>query len=170
MKNLLTQLSEKADQLNPRERRLVTLAGLTLLLALTWTVLLQPAIETLKGAQAKQTAQLQQAARVQRAAQELDSLRGTQSRVVLQKDDTLPRLSKLVASSGIGNSGRLEQLEDGSIELVLSEAPAGSVLMWLAQSEALTNLRLLEMELQKPDAGLLNGRILMTVNHGGKGS
>ena len=97
---LLTQIQTRLDQLNTRERKLVTWGGTVALALIGWFVLLEPAIVTIQQAPANQAALVDKAGQVMRAAQDLEALRGARSRVVVPESDLQVRLQQLLEEQG----------------------------------------------------------------------
>lgn len=160
LENLWQKVQGRLDELNPRERKLVGYGALLTGLILCWWVLIDPAMRTLEGSAARLEALAQKAGAVERAAQDLQALQGARSRVQVQPAELNTRLARLLADEGLKDSTTLTRSEEGMLRLDLNSAPAGAVLKWLAQAEALSGVKTAEMKVQKQDAGVVSGYIL----------
>ena len=95
---LLTKAQNQLDQLNTRERKLVTWGGAVAIALIGWFVLIEPAMVTIQQAPANQAALVDKAGQVMRAALDLEALRGARSRVVVPESDLQARLQQLLDS------------------------------------------------------------------------
>lgn len=159
--DLLNKAHAQLDQLNPRERKLVLYGGALAALLITWFVLLEPAIVTVQQAPATQAALVDKAGQVMRAAQELETLRGTRSRVVVPQTDVQQRLQVLLNEQGIADNTSLVQTEEGDIRLELNNVSATGFLAWLVQAESISSLRINTAEIEKTGAGVLRGHVTL---------
>lgn len=165
--NLIPAFKNKLDQLNERERRLVTWGSVFAGVCILWFVLLDPAIAVLTSANQKQAELVNKVAQVKRAAMELNALQGTRSKVVVKEEEALPRLTSLLGEEGLSTTTAVSRSESGAIEVSLSKAPVASVLKWLVQAESLSNLTLEDAQLNKEEAGLVSGSIVFNLNASG---
>ncbi|HEY1057169.1 MAG TPA: type II secretion system protein GspM [Limnobacter sp.] len=156
----IQQLQARLDQLNPRERLLVTWGGALTALVLLWSLGLDPAIQTLKNAPAEQQALQDKAAQVMRAATELEALRGARSRVVVRDSELEPRLAQLLVDQALQQQSTLRRTEEGELRIEFTEAPAAGVLAWLNKAESISSLTLLETDLKKVAAATLTGHVV----------
>lgn len=163
---LILAIKDKLDQMNERERRVVTWGSVFVGLCLLWFVLLEPAINTLASANQKQAELVGKAAQVKRAALELEALKSTRSQVIIKDEEALPRLTNLLSQEGL-SAAQVNRTESGAIEVNLEQAPVVGVLKWLVQSESLTNLLLEDAQIIKDDDGLVSGSFLFSLNSAG---
>lgn len=163
---LILAIKDKLDQMNERERRVVTWGSVFVGLCLLWFVLLEPAINTLASANQKQAELVDKAAQVKRAALELEALKSTRSQVIIKDEEALPRLTNLLSQEGL-SAAQVNRTESGAIEVNLEQAPVVGVLKWLVQSESLTNLLLEDAQIIKDDDGLVSGSFLFSLNSAG---
>lgn len=118
-------------RLAARERRLVGLAALVVLLALLWTLALAPALRTLRGAPAQRAALQAEQQRMQALRDEAEALKA------------LPRLGRDEAVRALQATTR-QRLERGAqlsvvgerAQLTLSDVPAQALADWLADARA----------------------------------
>ncbi|MCQ8897634.1 type II secretion system protein M [Limnobacter humi] len=160
LQQAMEQVRARLDQLNPRERRLVTWGSALTGAVLLWTVGLDPAIQTLKSAPGQQQALQAKAAEVMRAASELEALRGARSRVVVRDSELEPRLAQLLVDQTLQQQTTLRRTEEGELRIEFTEAPAAAVLAWLSKAESIASLTLLEAELNKVAAATLTGHVV----------
>lgn len=164
---LWAQLQSKLDELNPRERKLVSYGGGLSALIIVWFVLVDPAVTTLTGSDQRIQALVQKAGAVERAAQNLEALRGARSRVQVQSSELDTRLKRILTDEGITTGAKVERTEEGMIKVSLQQAPAGAFLKWLAQAETLSGLKTSELKLQKTDAGVVSGELTFSTQASG---
>lgn len=154
---VIAQLQNKLDQLQPRERALILGGVVFLLLVFVGLVLVAPAVKTLYQAPAQQLARVEKASQVLRAASELESLRASRSQVQVREEDLQQRLQELLQAQGIDQQARVVRTEEGDLQVVLNKAFASGVLAWLAKTESISSLHLVQAQLHKDEAGLLSG-------------
>lgn len=159
--NLLNKLQAQLDQLNTRERKLVTYGGALAAALITWFVLIEPAWLTVQQAPANQAALVDKAGQVMRAAQDLEALRGARSRVVVPESDLQARLQQLLEEQGIAEQATLMRAEEGDIRVEFNNVSATGFLAWLARTEAISSLKLNLAEVEKVEAGVLKGYVTL---------
>ncbi|WP_370260614.1 type II secretion system protein GspM [Limnobacter sp.] len=157
-------LRDRLDQLNPRERKLVTWGGLVAGLLVLWLVLLEPAWLTVQKAPENQAALVDKAALVMRAAQDLEALRGTRSRVVVRNEDLDTRIQQMLLEHGIAEQATLRRTEEGDMRVEFTGTSATGWLAWLAQVEGISSLTLAQAEMSKDEAGIVSGYVSMVPN------
>ena len=168
---ILNMAQSRLDQLNTRERKLVTYGGALAAALITWFVLIEPAMVTVQQAPANQAALVDKAGQVMRAAQDLEALRGARSRVVVPESDLQARLQQLLDEQGIAEQGSLIRTEEGDIRVEFNKVSASGFLAWMARAEAISSLTLNLAEIEKVEAGVLNGYItLLPANQGKAGN
>lgn len=150
----------RLDSLNPRERKLVTWGAGLALLALVWSVLIEPAWVTLRTAPGLEQAATQKVAAVMSAADELDALRGARARIQVREQDLEPRLNQLLIDQNLQSQAVLIRTEEGEFRVEFTEAPAVGLLAWLGRAEAITSLRLNQMNVQKVGPGVMTGVVV----------
>jgi len=124
-------LQARWAELAPRERRMVTIAGTLVLLALLWWVALAPALRTLAAARdehARLDAQLQQMSTLQAQA------RALQAQPRANRDESLRALESAVRQ-GLGPNAQFAGAGDGA-NVAMRGAPADQLAQWLAQARS----------------------------------
>ena len=164
---ILNRIQTQLDQLNTRERKLVTYGGALAAALVTWFVLIEPAWVTVQQAPATQVALVDKAAQVMRAAQDLEALRGARSRVVVPDSDLQARLQQLLDEQGINEQALLTRTEEGDIRVEFTKVSASGFLAWLARAESISSLNLNLAEIEKAEAGVLNGYVTLLPNSTG---
>lgn len=164
---MLNKMQNQLDQLNARERKLVTYGGALAAVLVTWFVLIEPAWLTVQQAPAAQAALVDKAGQVMRAAQDLEALRGARSRVVVPESDLQARLQQLIEEQGINEQAALTRTEEGDIRVEFSNVSASGFLAWVARAESISSLTLNLAEVEKAEAGLLNGYVTLLPNPAG---
>lgn len=162
-KQLLTTLHTQLDQLNPRERRGVLSALAVLVLALVWTVLLEPAWQTIQQGPSKQQALLDKANQVFRAADELDAMRQVQSRVHLKPANARTRLAELLQEKGIAEHGKVTQVDEQHLRVTFEKVNAAGFLAWLAGAESISTIAVQNLHMQKQAASVLEGEVTFAI-------
>lgn len=157
----MNKVQAQLDQLNTRERKLVTYGGALAAVLITWFVLIEPALVTVQQAPATQAALVDKAAQVMRAAQDLEALRGARSRVVVPESDLQARLQQLLEEQGIAEQGVVVRTEEGDIRIEFTDVSASGFLAWLARAESISSLSLNMAEVEKKEAGILNGYVTL---------
>lgn len=161
--HFLNHIQAKLDQLNTREKTLVTYGGLFAGVLVTWFGLIEPALLQVQNAPNTQAALLQKAGQVMRAAQELEELRSVRSRVVLPEGDVQNRLQQLLEEQGMAKQTTLLSTEEGGLRVEFQSVPATAFLAWIARVESISNLRLNMAEIEKVEAGVLNGHVTLFI-------
>lgn len=164
---ILNRIQTQLDQLNTRERKLVTYGGALAAALVTWFVLIEPAWVTVQQAPATQVALVDKAAQVMRAAQDLEALRGARSRVVVPDSDLQARLQQLLDEQGINEQALLTRTEEGDIRVEFTKVSASGFLAWVARAESISSLNLTLAEIEKAEAGVLNGYVTLLPNSTG---
>jgi len=151
------KLNSQLDQLNARERMLVTYGGALAGVLITWFVFIEPAWQTVQQAPGAQAALVDKAGQVMRAAQDLEALRGARSRVVVPDTDLQQRLEALLIEQGIAERSTLIRTEEGDIRVEFAQVSASGFLAWLVRAEAISSLKANVGEIEKGQAGELSG-------------
>ena len=169
--DLLNKAQAQLDQLNSRERKLVTYGGALAAALIAWFVLIEPALLTIQQGPANQAALVDKAGQVMRAAQDLEALRGARSRVVVPESDLQARLQQLLDEQGIAEQASLARTEEGDIRVEFNGVSASGFLAWLARAEAISSLSLYLAVVEKVEAGVVRGYVtLLPGNQGNTGS
>jgi len=165
------KLNSQLDQLNARERMLVTYGGALAGVLITWFVFIEPAWQTVQQAPGAQAALVDKAGQVMRAAQDLEALRGARSRVVVPESDLQARLQQLLDEQGIAEQAALVRTEEGDIRVEFNNVSASGFLAWMARAEAISSINLNLAEVEKVEAGVLKGYVtLLPANQGNAGA
>ena len=154
---LKQRLNSRLDQLNARERALVTYGGALAAVLIPWFVLIEPAWQTVQQAPSNQAALVDKAGQVMRAAQDLEALRGARSRVAVPDTDLQKRLEELLVEQGIAERSTLIRTEEGDIRVEFAQVSASGFLAWLVRAEAISSLKANVGEIEKGQAGELSG-------------
>ncbi|WP_341237117.1 type II secretion system protein GspM [uncultured Limnobacter sp.] len=157
--DLLNKAQAQLDQLNGRERKLVTYGGALAAVLIAWFVLIEPALLTVQQGPANQAALVDKAGQVMRAAEDLDALRGARSRVVVPESDLQARLQQLLEEQGIAEQTTLVRTEEGDIRVEFNNVSASGFLAWLSRAESISSINMNVAEVEKPEAGVLKGYV-----------
>ena len=169
--DLLNKAQAQLDQLNSRERKLVTYGGALAAVLIAWFVLIEPALLTIQQGPTNQAALVDKAGQVMRAAQDLEALRGARSRVVVPESDLQARLQQLLEEQGIAEQATLVRTEEGDIRVEFDNVPASGFLAWMARAEAISSITLNQAEVEKVQAGVLKGYVpLLPASQGNTGA
>jgi general secretion pathway protein M len=133
--------------LGMREKRLVSIAGLVVGLALLWLVALSPALRTTREAPAKHAQVDSQLQSMQAMAAEAQSLRGQRA---LSYDESLRSLEASVKQT-LG-TGAVLSVSDGRANLNLKGVSADALAMWLSQARVNARVVPNEARLQRSTA------------------
>lgn len=153
-------IKQRLDELSQRERNLVIWGSLVLGLAIAWSVLIQPALQTIQTAPDEQAALADKAAKVLRAAAELQQLRGARSQVRIPAGDVQPRLQQMLSEHGLKDTAQLQRTEEGFYEVTFDKAPAAGVLAWLDAVEGISTLTPVKGEVEKNEAAIVSGSLM----------
>lgn len=129
--NATAVLRRRWQALAPRERRLLSIAALVIVLALLWWVLLAPAIATLRSAPAEHRRLDQQLAEMQALEAQARQLQGGTR---LSATQALQQLETSLAQQ-LGKSATLARQGDRAT-VTLTNAAAAPLQQWLAQVRA----------------------------------
>jgi general secretion pathway protein M len=128
-------------ELDPREQRMVIVAGAPILLALLWWVALAPALRTLSSAPAEH-AQID--AQLQRMTQLQTQARALQAQPRASRDDAMRGLETSVRQT-LGPNAQMQPGGAGEgVTIALRAAPADALAQWFAQAR--TNARAVPRE------------------------
>lgn len=162
---------QRYQALAPRERRLVTGAGLLLALALVFTLLVEPALDTARTLREELPRLRGQAALVADLTTQAAALR----KHAAAPATALPTAADLGASlarAGLpADRWTLEPPGQGdSVTLAVTELPASALLRWLEDSTADWGLAVRQVALTRatnangrPLPGLVNGRVTLAL-------
>lgn len=163
----LTRAGHRYRALAPRERRLVSAAGLLLGAALVFVTLIEPPMNTLRKLQAELPALRGQAATVADLTAQATALRHKSA----PPTGAMPSAAELGASlerAGLGAElWTLGEPEQGSgVLLTLKQAPSSALLRWLDGAARDWGLAVKEVQLTRaanvngrPLPGLVNGKV-----------
>lgn len=126
-----TLLRQRWQALAPRERRLLSIAVLVILLALLWWVLLAPAIATLRSASTEHQRLDQQLAEMQALETQARQLQGGTR---LTSTQAMQQVESSFAQQ-LGKSATMAQQGD-RVTITLTNAAAAPLQQWLAQVRA----------------------------------
>lgn len=127
--NRLQVLRQFWDRLALRERRMLALASLVVLVALLWSLAVAPAIRTLKAAPATLESLDAQLLSMQKLAAQA---RGLQNRPAVTRDDALRALESSLQQR-LGASAQLSVVGD-HVTVVLKGAAPDLLAQWLGQA------------------------------------
>lgn len=139
-----------------RERRLLLVAGVVLLLGLSWLLALQPALRTVGSAAAAMDAAESQLQQMQRLAAEAAELRATPPVNAEQAAAALR-----AATERLGEQGRLSLQGDRAV-LTLNGVAPGVLRAWLAEARSGARARPLEANLLRSGAGY-SGTVVVAI-------
>lgn len=162
---------QRYQTLAPRERRLVNGAGAVLALALVFTLLVEPALDTVRTLREQLPRLRGQAAAVADLTRQAATLRGQAAAPAA----TLPAPAEIGASlARAGLPADHWQLaapgQGDSVTLALTEVPASALLRWLENVGADWGLAVTKVELTRaanpngrPLPGLVNGSVTLAL-------
>lgn len=156
------------QRLAPRERRLVLLAGTAVAFALTWQLLLLPALDTTRTVSAALPALRADAARLDAIVAQAREL---QKRPGATASATAADLADSLARAGLQAHAEVTPEADGW-RVRLAEAPVGAALAWLDDAADALRLRARDVTLERvaDEAGaVLPGVVSGSVLLGGAG-
>ena len=145
-------------QLGPRERRLTIAAAVLVLLALLWWLLLSPALQTLRHADAQHRAldaQLQQMLAWREQALRL------QAQPRQNRDDAV-RLLEGSIRGGLGASSRMT-LSGDRVTVTMAAVPPDALTQWLTQARINARAVPAEARLQRNAAGQWDGTLVLNL-------
>lgn len=150
------QLQPRWQALAPRERSLVQITAVVVVLALLWWVLIAPALSTLQKAPARHAqldAQLQQMQTLRAEAIALQAATRT------QPEDAL-RALRSATEKNLGDKTALQVAGDRAT-VVLQATPASALAQWLSQARSNAHAGAVQAELNKNPAATWDGNVVM---------
>ena len=156
MNSLIDALRLQWTEFSERDRRLVALAGASLLLLLLWLIAIRPAWQTWRVVPAQAAELEQQWLQMQRLASEARELKGQTPIGTAQAAQALK-----AATDTLGSHGKLLLAGDRAT-LTLNAATPEQMRAWLAEARQGARARPLELQLTRDDDGL-SGRIVMAL-------
>lgn len=159
LKALRTEAAQRWAALPPRERMGVTLAGITIAIALVWVVGIAPALRALREAPAQIDALDLQLQSMQRMAMEARELRGTAPVPTTQAAQALKS-----ATDRLGDKGRLAVQGDRAT-LTLNGVTGEMLRAWLTEARSGARARPVEAQLTRGPQGYA-GTIVMSIGGG----
>lgn len=148
MNELMNQLRARWAALEARERRLVSIGGALVALALVWWIALAPALGTLREAPAQHAtldAQLQQMTTLQAQA------RALQSQPKANRDEAMRALEASVRA-GLGPTAQIQQQGGEGVNVLIRAVPAEALAQWIAQARGNARAVPREMHLTRTGA------------------
>ncbi|WP_454694347.1 type II secretion system protein GspM [Achromobacter aegrifaciens] len=173
----LARAGQRYQALAPRERRLVTAAGLLLGSALVFVMLIEPPLNTLRKLQSELPALRGQAATVADLTAQAAALR----RKSAAPAGAMPSVAELGASlerAGLSaDQWSLDRHEtDPGVLLTLKQAPSSALLRWLDGAARDWGLAVKQVDLTRaanvngrPLPGLVNGKVSLTAPQAERG-
>ena len=152
-------LRARWQALAPRERRLLTLGSVALLVLLVWMVLVQPALRTVREAPQRLDRLDQQLQQMQRLAAEGRELRNAPPVSAAQGAFALK-----AATDRLGEQARLSVQGDRAV-LTLNGLSGEQLRSWLAEARAAARARPVEAQLSRTPQGY-NGTLVVTLGGG----
>jgi general secretion pathway protein M len=143
------------SRLAPRERRLVSICGAVIGIALIYLVLIEPAWTIYRRLQVQLPLLRTQAATVDALTREARSLQRVSS------GKMTPAETRVALADSLRQAGLVGTLEDipptpdtaaadGGIQVSVEQVSASTLLQWLQSAPAQTRLRLAQVELERP--------------------
>ena len=143
----------------PRERQAVAVVGAVIVLFLIWSLLVQPALRTVREAPAQLDRLDAQAQQMQRVATESTALRGAPRVGPTQAQQALR-----AATDRLGDRGKL-LLQGDRATLTLTNATPEALRAWLNEARSGARARPLEAQLQRGPGGY-SGTIAVALGSG----
>ena len=131
----------------PRERQAVLVIGIVLGLFVVWSLLVQPALRSVREAPAQLDRLEAQYQQMQRVTAESAQLRGTTRVPAVQAGQALR-----AATDRLGAAGRLT-LQGERATLTLTDASSDALRAWLTEARSGARARPVEAQLQRGPAG-----------------
>ena len=154
----MAMLRTRWEGLRPREQAMVAAAGLVVLLALVWLVLLGPALGTLRTAEIQRRtldAQLQHMLGLQAQAKAL------QAQPKQNHDEALRQL-ELSVRQRLGTTARMV-IAGERVTITLSGTAADALAQWLTQARVNARALPSEAHLLRNSNGLWEGTLVLTL-------
>lgn len=152
----LAQAHARWSALAPRERRLVGLAGVALLLLAVWTIGVQPALRTLRSVPAQRLEVERQWAQMQALALEARELR-TLPPVSAEQAEAALR----AATTRLGAIARL-QLAGDRATVTLTGIDGATLSGWLGEVRSGARARVIELQLNRQGA-VYQGQVVLAL-------
>lgn len=159
LKALRTEASQRWASMPPRERMGVTLAGVTIAIALVWMVGVAPAMRALREAPVQIDALDLQLQSMQRMAMEARELRGAAPVPTTQAAQALKS-----ATDRLGDKGRLAVQGDRAT-LTLNGVTGETLRAWLTEARSGARARPVEAQLTRGPQGYA-GTVVMSIGGG----
>jgi len=173
----LARAGRRYQALAPRERRLVTAAGLLLGSALVFVTLIEPPLNTLRKLQSELPALRGQAATVADLTAQAAALRHKSAAPAGAMPNTAELGTSLERAGLSADQWSLEQPETGpGVLLTLKQAPSSALLRWLDGAARDWGLAVKQVDLTRaanvngrPLPGLVNGKVSLTAPQAERG-
>ncbi|AYD64215.1 general secretion pathway protein GspM [Achromobacter spanius] len=171
----LTRARQRYQALAPRERRLVTVAGALVGVAVIFVTLIEPPLKTVRKLQAELPALRGQAATVADLTMQARALRQRSATPVAVAPTPAELSASLEGAALPAAMWSLGQPESGKgVRLTLNQAPSSALLRWLDGAARDWGLQTQQVELTRatnpngrPLPGLVNGHITLTTADAG---
>jgi general secretion pathway protein M len=159
---LASSLKARWHSLAARERRMVSVAGVLLLLAFLWFVAIAPALKTVRAAPAQLAKLDAQIQTMQRDAADARTLRSVAPVGAAQSSAALR-----ASTDALGSAGRILVSGDRAT-LTVTSASAAQLRDWLADARGAARARVVEANLtQAAGSGGLSGTVVVSLPGGG---
>jgi general secretion pathway protein M len=152
-------------QLSARERLVLGVAAIVVVLLLAWAFLLEPMSARQAALQARIAAQ----GRTLQQLDEAEALLRAGAAPAARQADFGGRSMASVVEQGLRMAGlaasirRIEPAQDGSVSVVLEQAPFDPLVGWLQDTSAATGVTVTEFSLDRAEvAGTVNARLRLS--------
>lgn len=160
---MLETLLQKWAGLPPRDRRMLMIAGLFLLVIVIWLVLFEPAWQGTKRLEKSLPGLRADLARMDQLADEARELSRVTSAPPENSAQLKVRLEQSLLAQGINREMATVEAHSDILEVRFRQAPFEAWVFWLDGAVRETRTRVVDLSVTRESAGLFSGRLALEV-------
>lgn len=160
---MLENLLQKWASLPPRDRRVLMIAGVFLLVILVWQLLFEPAWQGQRRLQKSLPGLRSDLARMDQLAAEATELARVSGAPVENSAQLKVRLEQSLLAQGMGKEMATVEAHSDIIEVRFRQAPFEAWIFWLDGAVRETRTRVVDLSITRESAGVFSGRLALEV-------
>lgn len=165
---MLETLLQKWAAMAPRDRRVLVIAGVFLLVILVWQLLFEPAWQGTRRLQKTLPALRADVAKMDRMAAEVGELSRAAEAPVETPAQIRSRLEQSLLARGLDKDAAKVEVQGEIIEVRFRQASFNAWVYWLDAAVRETRTRIVDLSVTRESAGVFSGRLALEMARRGK--